>query len=388
MAKKGEQIIRGKTNGVDFVECRDSKRIQTVDQLLKAAKVDLTKWQVKDATINKYESATMPRATGNDKNGWARKSTKPMLVELFQIKVWLKPIDQTVTLVSASHDRLLAGLEDLGKRKVTSHCYAFSSDKGKMNMAEMGIVDLHMGKYSRAVETNSDYDLQIAEQCFRGATDHFLEKMSRDPIEKIVWPVGHDAMHFSTQQNSTPSGNPMDVSGRYFEVYECLMQNYVWAIERSLEVAPVEFYYLPGNHDPLVSFHAARELAAYFRHQKHVTFNIGPKTRKYIEYGINMIGWSHGNREDIKTLPVLMAKEEPEIWGRTRQREIHIGHKHLLKIWAESFAGIRVRILGSMSGHDAWHYGEGYQDRRTSECFIWNYEHGEAAHYNFNINPS
>jgi hypothetical protein len=388
---KGEQIIRGKSkNGCEFVECKDSRRIRTIDDLVKAAKIDLSVWDISDAKVNKYEVATMPRATGSDKAGWDRKSTKPMVVELYQIRLSLKPKDRTAEIVKQSHERMLERLAELGKKRVPAIVVGLiqNQKQAQLHMAEIASVDLHMGKYSRAIETNSDYDMDTAIKLFRASTLHALEKCARDPVEKVLWPVGNDAMHFAMKTGTSSHGTPRDNDGRYYEVYERVIENYVWAIEESLKLAPVEFIAVPGNHDELQAYHAARELAAYFRHSKHVTHQIGPKMRKFVHYGINLLGFTHGNREKLQMLPTLMAKEQRKAWGESQQCEWHIGHTHLMRIYGESFAGIRIRILPCLSGHDAWHYEEGYQDRRASESYLWNKVHGYAGHYSFNVNPS
>lgn len=373
--RRGE-VTSGTENGKSYVESKKSPRIKTLDDLIKAAEIDTALYEVERHVINKWESAAF------DKN-----KNKMITEELWQVKVWLKPKNLIVEKMEQSGERLLERIAAIGKTQKKAAKIARGETKD-MHMLEMGIVDLHMGKYANALETGSNYDMDIAEKLFNAATDHCLERGSRDKIEKVLWPVGNDAMHFANPQNMTASGTPMDTAGRYFEVFERLVACYIGGIERSLEVAPVHFIFIPGNHDPLQSYHAARELAAYFRNNKHVTCDIGPKPRKYVEYGINMLGFTHGDKEKMNTLPTLMAKEEPEMWGRTRQREIHIGHTHLMRIYGESYAGVRIRILPTLTAHDAWHHASGYQDRRASEAYLWNYEHGYSGHVSYNINPS
>jgi hypothetical protein len=70
------------------------------------------------------------------------------------------------------------------------------------------------------------------------------------------------------------------------------------------------------------------------------------------------------------------------------QHEFHVGHFHIMRAFEDSFSGTRVRYLPTLSGHDAWHNTSGYNDRRASEAYLWNYKHGYAGHYSFNVNPS
>jgi hypothetical protein len=367
-------IKKGTEKGKPFIESKTT-RIKTIEQLLETAKVDLTKYEVGNSVVNKWEVGAVNKETG-----------KIVTEELWQVKVWLKPKNVIIERMEASGEALLKKIEALGKKAPAKAVKI--AKPGQRNMLEMGIVDLHMGKYTNARETNSSYDRETAVKLFKGATEHCLEKGARSPIDRILWPVGNDAMHFATPQNMTPAGTPMDTDGRYFEVFEDLVATYIWGIERSLEVAPVHFIFIPGNHDVLPSYHAARELASYFRNNKNVTCDVGPKPRKYVDYGINLLGFTHGDSEKMSMLPTLMAKEEPQRWGRTQQREWHIGHTHLMRIHGESFAGIRIRLLPTLTAHDAWHHKQGYQDRRASEAYLWNYEHGYAEHVSYNVNPS
>jgi hypothetical protein len=361
-------------------------RITTVDELLAMAKIDRAEWDVVTADINKWEVGSSDKKFG--KGGAEREDTKIVVEPLIQVKVKLKKKDQTPRLIQESGDRLLSRLEEAGKKAPKAVVGRATGKTSQMHLLEMGAVDLHMGKYTNARETNSNYDMDIAERLFRASTLHLLEKASREKIDKVLWPVGHDAMHFATDTNATPKGTPMDTAGRYFEVFERLLENYVWAFNESLRVAPVEFIHIPGNHDFLPAYHASRELAAWYRSNKNVTCDVEPKTRKYREYGANMLGFTHGSEEKMQMLPTLMAKEQPAMWGRTIQREIHIGHTHLMRIYGESFAGVRIRILPTLSAHDAWHHRSGYQDRRASEAYLWNFEHGYAGHFSYNVNPS
>lgn len=388
MARRPTTSIK---KGKGWVEST-SHRITTVEQLLEVAQVDLSVWEVERATVNKWEVGSSDKAFYNkNSESIARENTKIVVEPLFQVKVWLKKKDNTAEVLKEHGDRLISKLEAAGKKRPkTKVDFKISSNtkSGDRNLLEIATVDLHMGKYANARETNSNYNMDIAEKLFRESTTYLLQKGARDPIDKILWPIGHDALHYATIQGTTPSGTIMDRDGRFFEAHERLMQVYVWAIEESLRVAPVELVYIPGNHDYLPSYHVARELAAWFRSESRVTPDVEPKPRKYREYGINMLGFTHGSEEKPAMLPTLMAKEAPEMWGRTRQREIHVGHLHLMRIYGESFAGVRIRILPTLTAHDHWHHKSGYQDRRASEAYLWNHKHGYAGHYSYNVNPS
>jgi hypothetical protein len=137
-------------------------------------------------------------------------------------------------------------------------------------------------------------------------------------------------------------------------------------------------------------------LAARYEDVKHVTVDNSPSLRKYYEYGVNAFGFTHGDAEKVSELPLLMARERPEMWARCPSREWHIGHKHISEKWESnrrpmleqdlvSDKGIRIRRLTSMSAHDAWHTKHAYTDRRACEAFLFHKEAGFTDHISFNV---
>ena len=93
------------------------------------------------------------------------------------------------------------------------------------------------------------------------------------------------------------------------------------------EIAPVEVFYVPGNHDKVSSLHAVRYLFAWYKDSDRVKIDPDPRARKYIEYGNNLIGFSHGADEKSRIYGSMQV-EAPEAWGRTKYREFLCGHLH------------------------------------------------------------
>ena len=133
-----------------------------------------------------------------------------------------------------------------------------------------------------------------------------------------------------------------------------------------------------------------RVLDAWYKNNKAVEVDTDPKPRKYIHYGVNLIGFTHGNEEQHRDLPASMAGEVPHEWANSSWREIHTGHFHRAKQivvkHTDEFGGVRVRTLPSLSGTDSWHYQKGYvNNRRAAEAYLWNKSDGYAGHLSANI---
>ena len=99
-------------------------------------------------------------------------------------------------------------------------------------------------------------------------------------------------------------------------------------VERALEICDhVVFMNVSGNHDYNLSYYAASVVNRLYKDNPRVELIFNPISRKYYEYGQNLLGFTHGNEEG-KNLVTLMQEEEKEAWGRTTYREWMLGHLH------------------------------------------------------------
>ena len=145
------------------------------------------------------------------------------------------------------------------------------------------------------------------------------------------------------------------------------------AIERLRELAPVRVIVVPGNHDRLSTWHLGHSLQCYFHNYKDVTIENDPTLRKYYQWGSVMLMFSHeaANKRLRDDYPLLMATEQPKMFGSTRFHEVHIGDIHQVRL--EEQHGVRVRVLPSLCPPDEWHSSKGFVGNIPSaECFIWN----------------
>lgn len=261
--------------------------------------------------------------------------------------------------------------------------------ESERHLLEIAPVDLHVGKLSWGEETGHDYDIRIAERVFTDAIDEILARVQGLTVEQIVLVVGNDLTQTDNLAGTTTAGTFVDTDTRYIKAFRRAVAINRWAIERCASVAPVLVKIIPGNHDRLTAFHVGDVLAAAFEGRASISIDNSPKLRKYHHYGVNLLGWTHGSEERQADLPLIMAQEEPEAWAATKWREIHTGHYHKAKEMrytaGDSFNGVRVRILPSLCGPDAWHFARGFvHEQRACEAFIWNRTRGYAGHLSAN----
>lgn len=339
-----------------------SGNIKTLDDALKAADVDLTAWDVDRYVVN----------------SWGGEQVS------YQVKVWLRrkvpdPQGEALEKIIA---RLSSPLIIPPKPRRNALC--------DPHLLEISLYDHHFGKLAWSRETGQDYDLKIAEHLFSAAVDNLLQKVSGYSIDKILLPLGQDFLHVNNPQGTTAHGTRQDTDSRLAKIFEVGMMAFIAAIEKARKVAPVEVIWVPGNHDTETSYYLAQVVKAYYRNCDDVTVDASPMTRKFKQYGTNLIGYTHGDKEKISNLPLIMAGSVPQLWANTTCRQWHIAHLHSKKetefVACDSFGPVIVRRLPSLCGTDAWHFEQGYVNgQRAAEGHIWHHAYGYCGHFSANV---
>ena len=339
-----------------------NKQVTSLEEALEFFEVDLDVWQVQKHVVNQWGDGSM-----------------------LQVKVWLerlvpKPTEDAVKeLIERSFEGFYIPIHQ-------QHEPLRKDDCGHMLL--ISPVDHHFGKMAWAPETGDDYDIKIAERLYVGAIDDALQKTAGYHINEIHIPVGSDLFHFDSSRGKTANETQMDVDSRPQKVFVAGSMAVIAAVERAAEVANVYIHFVPGNHDPTWSHHLCVVLWARFQNDQRVTVDFGPAGRKYIEYGTNLLLLTHGDmsQQNLKMLPLQLAVSEPVRWGRTTNREIHIGHVHHQKevhyIPLEEHSGVVVRTLPSLCGTDEWHYTKGFiNNQRAMLSILYSFKRGYTGQF-------
>lgn len=241
-------------------------------------------------------------------------------------------------------------------------------------MLEIPIQDVHFGKLSLAEDVSEPYNYNLAKERFSFVIDDVIQNVAGLDIEKIIFPIGSDFFHIDNVNNSTTGGTRQDtdLSPQLIFKYglECLIENII----KLSKIAPVEIFCVNGNHDFLSSYHAICSLECYFHNDENVDVNTDTSTRKYVEFGNVLLGFTHGDKEK-KRIEGLMQIEASEAWGRTKYREFHCGHLHSEQ--TREVNGVIIRNLSSFTGTDMWHRNSGYVGAiKRCQSFLWDKEAG------------
>lgn len=241
--------------------------------------------------------------------------------------------------------------------------------------------DIHIGKLATAFETGEDYNTCIAVQRVHEGVQGILDKSSGFKVEQIVFVGGNDILHIDTPKRQTTSGTPQDTDGNmWYQNFMNAFKLYVDVLEKLIVVANVHFVYCPSNHDYTNGFFLCQAVEQYFRNNDNITFDCSIAHRKYYTYGLNLIGFTHGDGGKQSDLPLAMAHESKD-WGNCKHRYVYTHHLHH-KV-AKDFMSVCVETMRSPSGTDSWHHHHLFQHSpKAVEGFLHHKDFGQICRFN------
>lgn len=374
-------------NTAEVVMTLDEDTVNSPAKLLKAMNVDTNVWEVYKKQIGK-STAWRKDKTSSFKfvngvaTGEVEDSGKIKVVPIFTVKLWLRRKTEEIRTSHALED-FKADIKKYSLKK--SGLPKFQKHKSGC-MFEIEMPDIHIGKLTWGEETGVDGDLKIQVAGAKKVIEELLNYAQLFAVEKILFPIGNDFYNVDNQFNTTTAGTPQQEDTRWRKTFRAGWNLAAEMINMCAQIAPVEVPIIGGNHDEERSFYLGEVLGGLYKNTKRVAIDNSPKARKYVLYGTNLIGLTHGYHEKIRELKDIMALEVPELWAKSTVREVHTGDKHHKEDFVhkthEFGTGVVVRILRSLTTADAWHYNKGYIGAlRASEAFMWDKQKGLLAQF-------
>lgn len=239
--------------------------------------------------------------------------------------------------------------------------------------------DWHIGMYAWAKEAGDSWDLSIAEEKLREATQRVLGMSS--PSDVCVILVGGDLLHADNLENRTAkSGHALDVDGRYAKVLEVAARLLVDAVETALQRHQrVIVRVLRGNHDEHSAMAVAMFMRAWFRIDARVEVDTDPGLFWWMRWGKVMLGSTHGHTVKPDAMAGIMAARRPEDWGATRYRYVHTFHLHHKRLYGTEEGGVITEVHQAPIPQDAYHFGAGFLSGRSMQAITYHEERGEIA---------
>ncbi len=241
------------------------------------------------------------------------------------------------------------------------------------------LADWHIGLFSWRRETDTNWDLKIAEDVIGTAIEDLIARTP--PSANAIVLGGGDLLHSDNNENKTArSGNVLQVDGRYQKVLMTACRLVVRAIDASLKRhGHVTVRVLPGNHDEHASVAVAYFLLAWYRNEPRVTVDVDPSLFFWFRFGKVMIGATHGHTVKLKDMASIMAHRRAEDWGATRHRFVHGFHIHHSSKFASEGGGVISESHQTPTPQDAWHFGSGFLSGRSMQSITYHKEYGEVS---------
>jgi len=231
------------------------------------------------------------------------------------------------------------------------------------DILELALPDVHHGLRSLADETGQVYNLGISTSLVVHCTRDLLKKAG--PVSKIVVPMGNDWLNADNAAGTTAHGTPQDEDQHWSTTFQRATAAAVAVIELCREYAEtVDVLLIPGNHDTERSHYMATCLGYAFQNAPDVQIDAGLSPMKARLLHDTLVAWHHGDRAKPADLVAVMPDRWAELWGRSKWRELHMGHIH--HEVEKDVGAVRVRNFRCLSAQSAWSSKSGYSNVRAA----------------------
>lgn len=337
--------------------------LQTKEELLDFAKIDMNIWEVDKYVISRWGNAHYPQ---------------------YQLKCWLK---RKTTLDRKDYKEIFENIVKIREKKEeTKVIYRYREPKdAERKIAEIGLADFHFGLKARMEETGQDeYNLEIASNLMIKCVNYFIEKLKGYSIDEIVLPALGDFFNCDFN-NSTTKGTPQDEDSTFKDTFQKAQELAIDITERCKEIAPVKWIICEGNHDQNKSFYFTEFLRAWFRNDKRVIVDNTLQKRKFYRWKNNLFMYTHGDTEKFDMLPLRMAQARKKDFAECDFYYIGTGHLHhksngIVRTSIDS-NGIEVNILPSLVAASKWESNRWYQHVKECVCNIYSINGKQESWY-------
>ena len=224
-----------------------------------------------------------------------------------------------------------------------------------------GLTDIHLGAKAWKDEVGAETTREIVRARVLATTQKLIHRVlhaCRGCVIEWVVPVGSDNIHADTDSGTTTKGTPLDTDGSFARMFLEACELYEEVISLLARSGKIQLVAMPGNHDRVSTMMLNHWLSARYRNNKNVKTTFSAGHRNYFLRGKSLIGMVHGDSIKDNKIPLIMASEASELWGKSKHRVVFSGHTHTDTVG--EFAGVRVIHMPSLATADRWHHRSGY----------------------------
>jgi len=267
--------------------------------------------------------------------------------------------------------------------------------------------DIHFNKLALTAETGNEYNIDIAESRLLTGVQKLLTKANGFGVDRIVFVLGNDFLHSDNPFSTTTSGTRQDTATMWWEAYSRAKKAFVQAIELCTQYAPVHLVHCPSNHDYASGWMLSDSIGSWFRNDANVILSdssLSIAHRKYIQYGNNLLGFTHNDGAKEGDLANLMQIECRKAWSESPFATWYLHHYHIkdrktygknpVKIERDNLGVTVIRssaidpennvfteVVRSPSASDSWHFRNGYVGKQAIECFMHHVDDGPSVRF-------
>ncbi len=239
------------------------------------------------------------------------------------------------------------------------------------------ITDLHLGMLSWREESGADYDLKIAEQLL---LDWFAQaiKQSPDAATAILAQLG-DLLHFDSLESVTPTHRHiLDADSRFAKIVRIVIHTMRRVIAMLLEKhARVHVIMADANHDPASEIWLREMFAAFYEKEPRLTVDRSASTYYAYEFGLTGLFYHHGHRKKIGEVDRVFVSRFAEMYGRTKYRFGHVGHRHSDEALKTKL--MKIEQHETLAAPDAYAAQGGYPAMRSAKVITYHKQFGEVG---------
>lgn len=238
--------------------------------------------------------------------------------------------------------------------------------------------DHHMGCLAWGEETGGDnYDTEISEKVLCDAMQYLVDQAPASE-EAAILLLG-DFLHFNnSKQETVKGGHVLDSDSRFQKVVRAAIRAIRYQVRAALEKhQTVRLIIELGNHDADIMAVLMEAMYAHFDDEPRVIVDRSPRNVHVFEWGLNLIGTHHGDKIKLDKIPLVIATDWPEMWGRTKYRVIHTGHVHHDHI--KEHAGLTTETHRILAPKDEYAASGGWRSRQSMKSIIYHKQFGEVG---------
>lgn len=237
--------------------------------------------------------------------------------------------------------------------------------------------DYHLGMLAWHREGGEDWDLSIAENTLLRSYAYMIDTSPK--ASHAVINIQGDFLHTDGKTPVTPAhGHVLDADSRYPKIRRTAIRIIREMVRMALERHhTVHLVIAEGNHDEEGTGWLSDMMAVVYENEPRLTVDDSALPFYCHQWGQVMLGIHHGHKVKNEALPLLFAAQFPEIWGSTKRREIHCGHRHHRD--EKEYNGVTVVQHPTLAARDAYAARGGWIADRAAWAITYHRDYGAVG---------